>query len=80
MRAKQQAATDGLKSLQELLIYTRAKSKLTQTEMIRRLGCTPTTFKAWEKGQKPRAEWYVAIGKLCGVPLERVVALVVGVP
>jgi len=74
MRGKRSA--EDPESLRRLLVSTRAKEGLTQAQVIKRIGCTPTTYKAWEKGQRPRAEWYVAISKHCGVTVERVVDLV----
>ncbi len=63
-------------SLRLLLLETRARKAMTQAAVVKRLGCTATTYKAWEKGQKPRAEWFVAIADLCGISLGEVVGLV----
>ncbi len=63
-------------SLRTLLLETRAKKGLTQAMVVKRLGCTPTTYKAWEKGQRPHAQWYVGLSELCGVTLSEVVGLV----
>lgn len=65
-----------LKALPRLLVTTRARHGMTQENVIDRLGCKATTYKSWEKGQCPHAEWYVAIGKLCGIPLDEVIDLV----
>lgn len=70
------ASKQELQPLSELLVMARAKRGMTQAKVIKRLGCTPTTYRSWEKGQRPRAEWYVRLARHLDLSLEQVVSLV----
>jgi hypothetical protein len=39
------------------------------------LKTTVTTYKAWEKGQRPRVDAFAHIARYCGVPVIRLVQL-----
>ena len=55
------------RSIRQLLILTRARRGWKQSQSAKALETTLTTYKNWERGQKPQVEKFDRIAKHCGV-------------
>ena len=74
-RTKAPAGVNDCKSIRQLLLLTRAQNGWPAVKVAKTLKTTTTTYKAWEKGQRPKVEHYGNIARYCGVPVVRLVQL-----
>lgn len=65
----------GCRSIRQLLLLARARNAWSQDRVAKALRVTPTTYKAWERGQNPRIEHYATIARYCRVPMVKLVEL-----
>jgi DNA-binding XRE family transcriptional regulator len=74
-KSKAPAGAGDCKSIRQLLLLTRAKNGWPAVKVAKTLKTTTTTYKAWEKGQKPKIQHFGAISRYTGVPVIRLVQL-----
>lgn len=63
------------RSIRQLLLLARAKNGWPATRVAKTLNTTITTYKAWERGQRPKLQHFEAISQYSGVPVVRLVHL-----
>ncbi len=74
-KRKRGGPIDDCHSIRQLLLLTRAKNGWPQSRVAKALKTTATTYKAWERGQRPRVESYRDIARYCGVEIVQLVVL-----
>jgi transcriptional regulator with XRE-family HTH domain len=75
VRVKSYPGASECRSIRQLLLLVRAKNGWPAVRVAKALKVSPTSYKAWEKGQRPKIEHYERLSRYCAVPVVRLVQL-----